>query len=100
MDYLDQLALRRHPVNERQMYYLPPLVTACVGMPWKTWIKQRDGEAAIREDKRSQIFFTKGRITLDFWYEELGKMDLVATQFNDSDAQRLREHKMFIDRPE
>ena len=100
MDYLDQLALRRHPVNKRLMYYLPHLVTACVGMPWKTWTKQRDGEAAIREDKRAHIFFTKGRNTLDFWYEELRKMNMLATQFNDSDAQRLREQKMFIDRPE
>ena len=51
MDYIEFVALRRHPESRELAYYVPALLEVTLGLPWRSL-----GAAAPLEDPRAEIF--------------------------------------------
>ena len=58
LDYLDEMSIRRSPVDGKPKYFIPNLSTACAGMPFLSWFaSKQDPERLQTMDERAAVFF-------------------------------------------
>lgn len=96
MDYIDQMAVRCDRNDGSMKYFIPSLLTACVGMPFYSWMKWPKGKGDNLKDPRAAVFFNDGEPQGTWWHDKLRRLN----SFRENDTNWLRDaiQTMFIER--
>ncbi len=98
MDYIDEMSVRRNPSNGTIGYFIPSVLTACVGMPWNSCMKYPARGLKNLNDPRADVFFDDdGQPCMDHWHKKLSYMKSLV------DIRRIQNddffRSMFVERP-